>query len=236
MRLRIDRVETSGLGKVFGQVVALRGVDLRFEAGECAVVVGPNGAGKSTLLAILSTLARPSSGTVLYGGKAASELGAELRGTIGLAAEEPHEYAELTGRENLLLRARLQRVDGAEGRVTGLVAALGLEGVAHRPMAGYSQGERRRLGLAGAFVHKPSLLLLDEPSSGLDGAGAARLVAQVREDLGRGAVVAMTTHDPWLAAEIGDRMIALRGGAVRADAGAPEGEEAWREILAEEGP
>jgi ABC-type multidrug transport system ATPase subunit len=121
-------------------------------------------------------------------------------------------------------------------RVASLVSELGLDAVADRPMGGYSQGERRRVGLAGALVHDPTLLLLDEPSSGLDGAGAHRLVDLIERRRDAGAVVAVTTHDPWLAAELGGRLLALGRGSLRRDEAAPESESAWRELFAEEDP
>ena len=229
--MRLSRVEVRGAGKVFGRVVALRAVDLRLEDGACVVVVGPNGAGKSTLLALLATLARPTTGTVLYDGRSSRDHGAALRGAIGFAGEEPLGYGELTGRENLLLRARLHRVERPADRVHHLIVELGLTGPADRPMGGYSQGERRRLGLAGALLHEPSLLLFDEPTSGLDGAGGLALARLLRSRVEAGAIVLVTSHDPWLAAEVGDRVVALDRGEVVFDRGAPDGEHAWRAVM-----
>jgi ABC-type multidrug transport system ATPase subunit len=231
MRAEIDTIEARGLSKLFGRVPALRKVDVQLGAGSPTLLVGANGSGKSTFLALLSTLLRPSTGELLYGGRAASAWGPALRAAIGFAAEQPFGYAELTGRENLLLRARLHRVPAAAERTDELLHELGLEGVSSRAVAGYSQGERRRLAVAGAFVHEPRVLLLDEPSSGLDSAGAEKLVELVRKAVGRGALVVVAVHDPWLGAELGGRALGLAAGEVLLDEPAPRDEDAFRALL-----
>ncbi len=186
--MTFDEVTVRKVAKVFGPVVALRKVSLTLKPG-VTFVVGKNGAGKSTLLSLLATLTRPTMGTILYGGKSAKELGGTLRREIGLAAEEPLGYGELTGFENVLLHAKLHRVKRAMEHTEQVIGHLELREVAARPMSGYSQGERRRLGLARALVHDPRLLLLDEPSSGLDGRGSELLVERIWDAKRAGALV-----------------------------------------------
>jgi len=237
----VQTVELRGVSKVFGPVVALRATDLTFEAGQTTMLVGHNGAGKSTLLALLATLLRPTTGNVLFDGKPAARLGPALRRSIGFAAEQPLGYAELTGRENVMLQARAQHLDDGVAKADAILDALGLEPLADRVASGYSQGELRRLGLARALIHEPQLLLLDEPTSGLDLQGAARLVELIGERADSGANVIISTHDPWLGAAVGQRIVALQHGEVTDDGPAPTGDEGesgqrrklseWRRLL-----
>ena len=227
----ISKISLHGVSKVFGSVVALRGVDVTFETGETSIVVGHNGAGKSTLLSIVATLTRPTTGEVLYDGETGARLGSKLRGAIGYAAESPLGYAELTGRENILLGARAHGLDDPEGRTAEVVALLGLSDVATRPTRGYSLGELRRLALAKALVHTPAVLLLDEPTAGLDLMGASRLAKLIANRAGEGALVIISTHDPWLGAELGGRVVTLEAGTISDVGRAPEDEAAWREML-----
>lgn len=229
--LTFDLVELRQASKVFGAVVALRGASLAFESGKITALVGHNGAGKSTLLSLLATLTSPTTGEILYGGHFARDLGGALRASIGLASDQPMGYGELTGRENVLLQARLHHLSTPLHRVDELIEALGLAPLADRPMAGYSQGERRRVGLARALVHRPHLLLLDEPSAGLDARGAELLVELLRSRREAGAIVVLATHDPLLGAALADRVAALRRGQVVFDDAAPSGEPGWRELL-----
>lgn len=230
-QLSLNTVELIGVSKVFGSVVALRRVSLEVRAGETVILAGHNGAGKSTLLSVLATLIRPTSGEVLFDGQPPAALGAELRATIGFAAEQPLGYAELTGRENVVLQAKAHRLPNPGERAEEMIEALGLAALADRPAGGYSQGELRRLALARALVHSPRMLLLDEPTSGLDVMGATTLVELIRDQNTSGTVMLISTHDPWLGAQIGQRVVTLARGEVSRDQSAPDGVEAWRELL-----
>lgn len=230
-QLSLDRVELKRVSKVFGNVVALRNISLTVRAGETVVLAGHNGAGKSTLLSVLATLIRPTSGEVLFDGQPAAALGAELRATIGFAAEQPLGYAELTGRENVVFQAKAHRLSRPTERADEVIEALGLAALADRSAGGYSQGELRRLALARALVHSPRMLLLDEPTSGLDVMGATTLVELIRARGTEDAVSLISTHDPWLGAQIGQRVVTLARGEVSRDRSAPDGVEAWRELL-----
>ncbi len=195
--------------KTYGPVRALVGVTATFEAGRVSVVTGANGSGKSTLLSIVGTLARVTSGTLDHG-----ELGRSrgtIRATLGWVGHDSLCYGELSGRENIELAARLH---GEEPRAAFDVASARFElgAYAERPMRTYSRGQRQRLSLARALVHRPRLLLLDEPTTGLDAASVERLCGVVREEARRGVLVIVVTHDAAFAAAVGDSTIALERG------------------------
>ena len=206
-------MELQGVTKRFGAVRALAGVNAEFAEGRVAVVTGPNGSGKSTLLAIVGTLARPTTGRVLHAGIASQTL--DVRARLGWVGHDTLCYGDLTGRENIVLAARLhgldphQAYDDAERR-------FDLKAFADRPVRTFSRGQRQRVALARALVHRPAILLLDEPSAGLDLASTEKLSGVVEEEAARGAVVLVITHDPVLAGKVGDDLWRLdRGRLVR---------------------
>jgi ABC-type multidrug transport system ATPase subunit len=210
-------VQLRSVTKTYGPVRALVGVSAVFEPGQVSVVTASNGSGKSTLLAIVGTLAKVTSGRIEHG-----ELGrsrSEVRATLGWVGHDSLCYPELTGRENIELAARLHGCDPAEafGRVA---ARFELGAYSERPTRTYSRGQRQRLSLARALVHRPRLLLLDEPTTGLDSQSSARLCDVVREEARGGAVVVVVTHDAEFAAAIADTRMALERGRV-ASAGPP---------------
>jgi heme exporter protein A len=208
-------VELRNVTKTYGPVRALLGVSCRFEAGTVSVVRGPNGSGKSTLLAIVGTLARASSGQVDHG-----EFGARralVRRTLGWLGHESLCYPDLTGRENIELAARLQGQDVARA-YRRAVERFELEAFVERPVRTYSRGQRQRVALARALVHEPRLLLLDEPTTGLDQSGADRLRRVVAEEAARGAVVVLVTHDGPFAEAVGGQTVTLERGRVVSDA------------------
>ena len=210
----VERVEVRNVTRLFGSTVALRGISARFESGGIAFLEGPNGAGKSTLLAVIGTILRPSSGSVEFvpvGGAADVR-----RRHIGWLSHDSHCYRELTARQNVEHAAGLPGVDGAEGwrRAAERVGALGL---AERTFGTLSRGQQQRVALARALVHSPSVLLLDEPWSGLDVNSGARLEQVLREEQERGAVVIVVSHSPELAERLATQRVRLeRGRAARA--------------------
>lgn len=208
---RIERIEVRGVTRLFGATLALRGVSVDFCAGELIFLEGPNGAGKSTLMAVVGTVLAPSSGRVDY-----VPLGddrALAREHIGWVAHESHCYRDLTGRQNVELAARLRGVDPhtAWDRVRSRVGA---ESFGERSVSTLSRGQRQRIALARALVHSPSLLLLDEPFSGLDGASSARLEEVLLDEKKRGGIVIVVNHTPGLAERLGARVVRIEAGRI----------------------
>ncbi len=202
-------VEVRAITKTYGPIRALAGVSARFDAGKVTVVAGPNGSGKSTLLAIVGTLARVTSGKVDHGGLGRTR--SEVRATLGWLGHESLCYPELTGRENVELAARLHGLD-ATAAFEAAAARFELGAYAGRPVRTYSRGQRQRVALARALVHAPRLLLLDEPTTGLDVGTVERLRVVVREEAARGAVVVVVTHDASFEEAIADTRIRLERG------------------------
>ncbi|MGE0870258.1 MAG: ABC transporter ATP-binding protein [Kofleriaceae bacterium] len=209
----LDQVQITKLAKRYGMERALAGVTMELKAGSMCAVLGHNGAGKSTLLGIISTLVRPSSGSVVYraGGREVS--GVEVRREIGLLAHASLCYAELTAHENLALVAGLYEVDGSATALTAMLDRVGLDRKARdRPARTYSRGMVQRLALARALLTRPSLVLLDEPFTGLDRDGALALGAELGELRTSGVMVVVVTHDLEAIATRADHLVVLRGG------------------------
>jgi heme exporter protein A len=202
-------VELRNVSKAYGPVRALVGVSCAFSAGAVAIIRGPNGSGKSTLLSIVGTLTRPTSGTVDHG--ALGRRRSSVRRNLGWAGHESLCYLDLSGRQNIELAARMHDCDPAEafGRASD---RFELGSFVERPVRTYSRGQRQRVALARALVHAPGLLLLDEPSAGLDQSATHRLVAVVRDEAARGAVVVVVTHDAAFASAIGGQIVTLERG------------------------
>ena len=210
----MDGVALRNVTKTYGPVRALIGVSCSFEAGVVTVVRGANGSGKSTLLGVVGTLTRPTSGKVDYGGSGRGD--AMVRRAVGWVGHESLCYPDLTGRENIQLAARLQGRDASEAFARA-VERFELDVFVDRPVRTYSRGQRQRVALARALVHEPRLVLLDEPTTGLDQTGAARLQTVVREEAERGAVVVVVTHDGGWADAVAGRVVTLERGRVVPD-------------------
>lgn len=206
-------VEARGLVRRFGTATVLAGVDLRVAPGEILAIFGPNGAGKTTLMRILGTLLAPSAGAVrLFGDDAFGSQARVLRRRIGLVAHETFLYPDLTATENLLYYARLYRLDDGVARTAELLAWAGLEAHRARPVRSFSRGMAQRLALARALLHRPELLLLDEPFSGLDAAGADAAEAVLARTRDAGGTVILTTHDVARGLGLSDRACILNRG------------------------
>jgi heme exporter protein A len=214
--LPLSRVAVRKVGKRFGQHRALVNVDVELAAGEVCALLGPNGAGKSTLLGILSTLVRQSTGDVSYHqGDAAVRADDRLRREIGLLAHTSLCYGELTAVENLVFFGGLYGVADPAARARELLDQVGLDEKARdRPARNYSRGMMQRLALARALVADPSLLLLDEPFTGLDRGGALALGKRLGQARAEGAIVLVVTHDLEAIAEVTDHVVVLRRGQV----------------------
>lgn len=178
-------IRARGLDKRYGAKRVLRALDLDVERGGFVLVTGRNGSGKTTLLRVIAGLAAPTSGEV--------EVRAERR-ELGFLAHEPLVYRELSALENLDLYGRLYRVPERRERIGMLLERFGLWDARSERVAAYSRGMQQRLALCRVFLHEPSLLLLDEPFSGLDAEGAELLDRELAERRGRATFV-VATHD-----------------------------------------
>jgi heme exporter protein A len=201
-------IELRGLARHFGERTALRDVTVSVPAGATLAVLGRNGAGKSTLLRILATLLRPHAGEVSLLGEQLPRRAFAVRGKLGLLAHEPLLYRDLSGRENLRYHASLHAVP--EARVEEVLDAVGMTSRAEDPVRSLSRGMVQRLAVCRAVLHKPRLLLLDEPRANLD-PGAGELVEPL---IGRasGATRVITSHDPRAALAEADLVLGLKDG------------------------
>jgi ABC-2 type transport system ATP-binding protein len=211
-------------GRLYGRPVdALRDVSFTVAAGEIVCVMGPNGAGKSTLLRILGGLLLPSSGQALLAGEDAGAGTSELRRRVAyVVGEERSFHFRVSGRANLHYFAALHGLPGAvaAARSAELLERVGLAAAADRPYREYSRGMRQRLAVARGLLGQPSILLLDEPTLGLDPRGARDLRVFLREEVirrtGRTAVVC--SNDPAEARALADRVLFLEAGRLRSEA------------------
>jgi ABC-2 type transport system ATP-binding protein len=206
-------VEARGVVKRFGAgVVALDGLDLRIEEGETYGLLGPNGAGKTTTLRMLLGLVRPTAGSIRVLGRPPGHPAA-LRQTGSMG--ETAFYPFLSGRDNLRAVARRCRI--ADGRVEVVLGQAGLAERAGDAVAGYSYGMRQRLGVAAAILKDPRLLILDEPSNGLDPAGQADMRALIRELGGGPRTIVLSSHDMDEVEQLCDRVGIIGGGRLLAE-------------------
>jgi len=201
-------IELAGVTKAFDYRPVLRGLDLRVRTGEIVAVLGANGSGKSTLLRVLATLIRPTRGTVSLFGQDPWVV-PDLRRRIGLVPHESLLYQSLTVEENLRFFAALYGV--APARVVTVLEEGDLGPLAGRRVRILSRGQRQQVDVARALLHDPSLLLLDEPFTGLDLDAAARLASVIRRSLGARTVV-FATHDPAEARLLATGAAVLRAG------------------------
>lgn len=209
MAERVQCVEVQKVTRLFGATAALRGVSCRFEAGTMTFVQGANGAGKSTLLSIIGTVLRPTSGKVLY-----HPFGDDRRVArrhIGWVGHESHCYRELTGRENVTFAAELFGIRDP-ARVQATCDRVGANAFFDQPVGTLSRGQKQRVALARALVHSPSILLLDEPQTGLDAATMERFDDVLREERERGAILIIVSHQGAWAEQWGGRQLTLSRG------------------------
>jgi ABC-2 type transport system ATP-binding protein len=212
-------IQVSGLSKTYRlgfwmnkRVRALEGLDLTVEPGQVYGLLGPNGAGKSTTIKILMNLVRPSSGRAeLFGHDPAS---AEARRNVGFLPENPSPYEYLTGREFLRLSGALGGLSGHEldQRTREVLGLVGMERAADLQIRRYSKGMTQRIALAQALVNRPKLLILDEPTSGMDPVGRRQIRDLIFQERARGTTVLFCTHIISDAEVLCDRLLVLVGG------------------------
>ncbi|WP_459194547.1 ABC transporter ATP-binding protein [Halosimplex sp. J119] len=208
-------IELDGLTKRYGDVAALRGVDMTVEDGDVFGFLGPNGAGKTTTIDILLDFVRPTAGSAEVLGMDAREESEAIRERLGVLPDGYDLYDRLTGRQHLEFVGEAKRTDPD---VEGLLDRVGLDAEdADRKAGGYSRGMQQRLALAMALVGEPDLLVLDEPSSGLDPNGARLMRRIVREENERGATVFFSSHILGQVESVCDRVAILQDGQIVAE-------------------
>jgi heme ABC exporter ATP-binding subunit CcmA len=227
-----EHIQADAVSRAFGRRRALSRVSLTARAGDVVVLLGPNGAGKSTLLNVLSTLMRPTSGSVRYGEHTPAAAGDRLRGRIGYLGHELFLYTDLTARENLQFAAALHGIDAPAAQIARALDRARLVERADDRVAEFSRGMRQRLAIERALLHAPRLVLLDEPYTGLDEASAALLSVRLRELAAGGAIVLTAVHDFERAQEIATRTACLsRGRVIDIPAGSTPLVERYRAAL-----
>jgi ABC-2 type transport system ATP-binding protein len=217
-------IEASGLRKSYKDVDALRGIDLRVEAGTVLGLLGPNGAGKTTAVRILTTLLPPDGGTAKVAGLDVVDEAAALRAQIGLAGQFPAVDENLTGSENLVMVGRLYHLPKGEPqkRAAELLERFDLTEAADRVVKTYSGGMRRRLDLAAALIARPPVIFLDEPTTGLDPRSRIGLWEVIEEHVASGTTVLLTTQYLDEADRLADEIAVIDHGVVIAEGSSDE--------------
>jgi heme ABC exporter ATP-binding subunit CcmA len=215
-RLDFENLTVEDVSRHFGRRRAVSRVSFQASHGTVLGLLGPNGAGKSTLLAMLATLLRPSSGHIRYGTHDSGIQTAELRGAIGVLGHDLFLYPELTALENLEFFAALYGVGAPRDTAAAALEQAGLADRGGDLVASFSRGMRQRVALERALIHRPRLLLLDEPFTGLDDASTAALAGRLDALKRAGAIVIVATHDLDLAEGLLDRAVFIRDGRVLA--------------------
>lgn len=206
-------LKVENVSKRYGRKPVLERVSFDLAPGEVYALAGPNGSGKTTLIRMVTGLAFPTSGRVLMLGENIHEGGYPVRRHLGAVVEAPAAfYPYLTGRANLERLAWLSGLDGAAERIRDVLFALELVAVADQPVAGYSLGQRQRLGLAAAILAHPKVLVLDEPTSGLDPDGIQKVHEILKEQAAAGVSVLLSTHHLREVSAYTDRVGILGGG------------------------
>ncbi len=211
-------IEVEGLTKSFGSYPALRGLDFKVSEGESLVLLGPNGAGKTTLLKILATIMNPSSGKLLIAGLNAKTDAEKVRSHIGVVAHQVFFYSNLTAFENLEFYSRMYGVRGYRERIAEIVEMVGLTPRINDRVGTFSRGMQQRLSIARALLHKPDIIFLDEPETGLDQEALSMLWRLVRGEEKEKRTVVLTTHSLERALEMGDRFMILNRGKIAHEA------------------
>ncbi len=211
-------IRLDGVSKAFGAQAALVDVDLDVPQGSYVAVMGANGAGKTTLLKVVAGLAVPTEGSVTIAGIEMKKAGPKLRALVGFVSHESMLYPDLSARENLTFHARLFGLDRPREAVERTARLLAVERVLDRPVRALSRGTRQRVAVARALLHDPSVILFDEPYTGLDEAAAVSLSELLEGFHTPERVLMVTLHDVARALSGPERLVVLSAGRVVLDA------------------
>ncbi len=212
-----NAIQVTGLTKSFGLRNVLRGIDLTIPNGQRVVLFGPNGAGKTTMLKILSGIMNPTGGSVTIAGLDLKDKPEDCRRKIGVVSHQTFLYGNLSGRENLLFYSRMFGVKNPEVRISEVAELVGMSARLNDRVGTFSRGMQQRLSIARALLHKPEIMLLDEPETGLD-----QQALNILWDLLRGGkqTVMLTSHNLEHGLQVGDRIIILARGRLAHDCAA----------------
>lgn len=205
-------IQIQGLTKSFGDDFALRGIDLKVEWGESIALFGPNGAGKTTLIKILATIMKPSSGTILINGLNIKDAAEKSRRQIGVVTHQTFLYNNLTAYENLQFYCRMY--DMPEARIREVVEQVEMTSRLHDRVGMLSRGMQQRLSIARSLLHKPSIMLLDEPETGLDQQAVSILWQVLRAEGEIKRTIILTTHSLERGLSFSDRLLILDRGKI----------------------
>ncbi len=215
LQLQNIEIRLENIDKRYGGLYALRRVSLEIAAGECVAFAGRNGSGKTTLLRVVAQLVKPSAGKLIFA--SAQNGAASPQRNTGFVAHATMVYDELTAEENLFLFARLLGIADATKRVGLLLSDVGLAGRRDSLVRTFSRGMRQRVAIARALLHEPSILLLDEPATGLDPQGVSWLAATLRRLRDAGSTILMSLHGESDISALATRGIRLDAGSIVAD-------------------
>lgn len=210
-------IHTHGLTKHYGNRPVLRDIDLELPWGEVLSLFGPNGAGKTTLVRLLAGLARPTGGSIRIAGLDPERRGIEVRRLLGVVTHQTFLYDELTARENLRFYARMYGLGNADDRIEEVSATLGSTSYLDARVRTLSNGMQKRVSLARAVLHRPRLLIFDEPEAGLDQEALDLVEALLEAHRAEGGSAVVTTHNVERGLSIADRVIILSNGRISYD-------------------
>ena len=214
MESNVPVVSLRNVGKRFGRRFVLRGIDADIHAGELLLLLGNNGAGKSTLLTLISTLTRPSEGSILFRGKPYTRTAETVRAAVGMISHESRFYQDLSARENLQIYGTLYGASDLRQRIESVLAATHLEHFPDVPVRTFSSGMLKRLALARLQLYEPQVLLLDEPYSGLDQVSIALMDGFLADFKAEGGTIVLVTHQFTNGVELCDRILIVDHGRV----------------------
>ena len=207
----LPAIETRDLVKSFGNTKVLCGLNIKVKAGATLAILGPNGAGKTTLIKTMASVMRPTSGQVLIDGWSLEERALEARGHIGLVSHQSYLYRTLSAEENLIFYGRMYGIAGLKERINEILILVGLAPRRHDRVATFSRGMLQRLSLGRALLHKPPIMMLDEPDTGLDPQALATMWSILRQDAPNRTIVFTSHHFERALAAASEVMMLAKG-------------------------
>jgi len=207
-------VQIKGLTKSFNNHLALKEIDLEVKQGESVVIFGPNGAGKTTLIKILATIMKPSSGEIMINGLNIKKNIIQIQRTIGVVTHQIFLYSSLTAAENLEFYCRMYNIPERQKRIAEVADMMGIASSLHDRVRTLSRGMQQRLSIARSLLHRPSIMMLDEPEAGLDRQAISMLWKSLKTDNDIQRTIILTSHNLERGLKLGDRLLFLDRGKI----------------------